>query len=85
MSEELQDEVEAINSIYGEGTLSPASEDSTSEYVLNLPGGASSLRLRFPASYPEAPPEQVDVPGARGAREVPGSGEAVRRAAAGVG
>ncbi|CAH0029263.1 unnamed protein product [Clonostachys rhizophaga] len=73
MSEELQDEVEAINSIYGEGTLSPASEDSTSEYVLNLPGGASSLRLRFPASYPEAPPEVLGTHHSSGGRKGAGA------------
>ncbi|CAH0005154.1 unnamed protein product [Clonostachys byssicola] len=74
MSEELQDEVEAINSIYGEGTLSPASEDSTSEYVLNLPGGASSLRLRFPPSYPEeAPPEVLGTHHSSGGRKGAGA------------
>ncbi|CAH0059041.1 unnamed protein product [Clonostachys solani] len=72
MSEELQDEVEAINSIYGEGTLSPASEDS-SEYILNLPGGASSLRLRFPAPYPEAPPEVLGTHHSSGGRKGAGA------------
>ena len=54
MSDELTDEVEAINSIYGDGTLVPA--DSPSTYILNLPGEASSLRLSFPATYPSHPP-----------------------------
>ncbi|KAF5007222.1 hypothetical protein FDECE_6437 [Fusarium decemcellulare] len=55
MSEELQDEVEAINSIYGDGSLTPAEGDS-SIFILNLPGGASSLRLKFPPEYPSQPP-----------------------------
>jgi hypothetical protein len=55
MSEELQDEVEAINSIYGDGSLAP-SEDDSSIYILNLPGDASSLRLKFPPDYPSQPP-----------------------------
>lgn len=55
MSDELQDEREAINSIYGDGSLIASDEAST--YILNLPGEASSLRLRFPDSYPSNPPE----------------------------
>ncbi|RSL89194.1 hypothetical protein CEP51_001373 [Fusarium floridanum] len=55
MSEELQDEVEAINSIYGDGSLVPT-EGDTSVFILNLPGEASSLRVRFPQEYPSKPP-----------------------------
>ncbi|KAL6875512.1 ribosomal protein S5 domain 2-type protein [Trichoderma longibrachiatum] len=60
MSEDLRDEVEALNSIYGEGCLS-LSEDqddgASTTYILQLPGEeASSLRLRFPHSYPAEPP-----------------------------
>ncbi|KAL6360469.1 hypothetical protein LRP88_06175 [Fusarium phalaenopsidis] len=55
MSEELQDEVEAINSIYGDGSLVPA-EGDPSVFILNLPGDASSLRVRFPQEYPSKPP-----------------------------
>ncbi|KAH7165959.1 ribosomal protein S5 domain 2-type protein [Dactylonectria macrodidyma] len=57
MSEELRDEVEAINSIYGDGSLVPADDDAGEEvYVLRLPGDASSLRLSFAADYPASPP-----------------------------
>ncbi|KAI9898458.1 hypothetical protein N3K66_006818 [Trichothecium roseum] len=63
MSEELQDEIEAINSIYGPSTLVPAEDDSegaaAAVYVLSLPGGASSLRVRFPAAYPAASGPEV--------------------------
>lgn len=59
MSDELRDEVEAINSIYGDDSLTAAESSSPSataagDYVLQLPGdAASSLQLRFPAGYPE--------------------------------
>ncbi|OAA36242.1 impact family protein [Metarhizium rileyi] len=55
MSEELLDEIEAINSIYGDGSLSPT-DDESSTYILRLPGDASSLRIQFPESYPARPP-----------------------------
>ncbi|KUJ06744.1 UPF0029-domain-containing protein [Mollisia scopiformis] len=54
MNEELQNEIEAINSIYGDGTLVRATEPAT--YVLRLPEGDSSLRIQFPFEYPSAPP-----------------------------
>ncbi|KAK4225883.1 ribosomal protein S5 domain 2-type protein [Podospora fimiseda] len=53
MSEALLDEIEAINSIYGENTLTPDRD----EYILTLPlESAPSLRLQFPDSYPDVPP-----------------------------
>ena len=55
MSDELNDEVEAINSIYGDGSLT-SSPDEPSIFILNLPGGASSLRLSFPTEYPSVAP-----------------------------
>ncbi|KAJ4416656.1 hypothetical protein N0V85_002192 [Neurospora sp. IMI 360204] len=57
MSEQLADELEAINSIYGDGTLVPA-DDSPSTYILTLPGEIteSTLRLQFPPAYPDEPP-----------------------------
>lgn len=58
MSEELQDELEAINSIYGEGCL-VKSNDSESVYVLTPPGESSSLRIEFPPGYPEEPPAVI--------------------------
>jgi hypothetical protein len=54
MSEDLQNEVEAINSIYGDDSLVSSNEDDV--YILRLPQHAVSLRLRFPADYPAAPP-----------------------------
>ena len=57
MGDELRDEVEAINSIYGDNTLTASEEDSSSStYILKLPGDASSLRLQFPGSYPSQAP-----------------------------
>ncbi|KAH8652429.1 ribosomal protein S5 domain 2-type protein [Xylariales sp. PMI_506] len=55
MSEELQDEVEAINSIYGDGCLVRSSDDA-SVYILAPPGTSSSFRIDFPAAYPAEPP-----------------------------
>lgn len=57
MSEQLSDELEAINSIYGDGTL-VASDDSPSTYILTLPDKVttSTLRLQFPPAYPDEPP-----------------------------
>lgn len=58
MSDELRDEIEAINSIYGDNSLS-LSEDGDDIYILQLPGEASSLKLRFPESYPVSQPPEV--------------------------
>ncbi|KAI1447127.1 UPF0029-domain-containing protein [Annulohypoxylon stygium] len=54
MSEELRDELEAINSIYGDGCLVPS--DDANVYVLKPPGESSSLRVEFPPTYPAVPP-----------------------------
>lgn len=58
MSEELKDEVEAINSIYGDGCLVPAS-DHPNIYILTPPEESSSLRIEFPPSYPAEPPSVI--------------------------
>jgi len=58
MSDELVDEVEAINSIYGDGCLVP-STDGQQIYILTPPGEASSLRIEFPLAYPDEPPAVV--------------------------
>lgn len=50
---EFEDEVEAINSIYGDGTLLLDSDDI---YILNLPNRTGSFRMNFPADYPNVPP-----------------------------
>ncbi|KAK5116227.1 hypothetical protein LTR62_008554 [Meristemomyces frigidus] len=56
MSEELNDEVVSINSIYGDETLQAAS-DNSAIYILTLPSQVSvSLRLEFSSDYPDAPP-----------------------------
>ncbi|KAI9822672.1 MAG: eIF2 kinase Gcn2p negative regulator [Pycnora praestabilis] len=52
MSEDLQNEVEAINSIYGSSTIAHSSENT---YILSLPQQSTSLRLQFPINYPQAP------------------------------
>ena len=55
LSEELDDEVEAINSIYGPGTLCESSDDP-SVFILTLPDETVSLRLQFSPAYPDEPP-----------------------------
>ncbi|KAF2483603.1 ribosomal protein S5 domain 2-type protein [Neohortaea acidophila] len=56
MSQELQDELTSINSIYGEHTLnSITSEDSV--YTLTFPSQPDiSFRVDFPEQYPDVPP-----------------------------
>lgn len=54
MQEDLEDEVEAINAIFGEGTLLPL--ESNGLYALNIPSQEASLRIEFPSDYPHAPP-----------------------------
>jgi hypothetical protein len=54
MNEDLENEIEAINSIYGDQSLVPSTEDSI--YILHLPQQAASLRLQFPKDYPATPP-----------------------------
>ena len=54
MTEDLENEVEAINSIYGDRTLIPTDEEDI--YILLLPGKDASLRLQFPIDYPATPP-----------------------------
>ncbi|KAK4041671.1 ribosomal protein S5 domain 2-type protein [Parachaetomium inaequale] len=57
MSEALVDEIEAINSIYGDDTLTPSTQDQDpSIFILTLPGDTASLRLQFPQTYPDVPP-----------------------------
>jgi hypothetical protein len=60
MTDELLDEAEAINSIYGEGCFTKVqSSDGEDIYILNLPNGASSLKLQFPDDYPNRSPPTV--------------------------
>ncbi|KAK1995596.1 RWD repeat domain-containing protein [Colletotrichum falcatum] len=82
MSDDLRDEIEALNSIYGDDTLRP----SPPNYILALPGGpgATSLTLHFSDSYPDVPPEVLgthsageNAPRGAGARDLAVFREAV--------
>ncbi|TFB04409.1 Protein IMPACT-like [Trichoderma ghanense] len=82
MSEDLRDEVEALNSIYGEGCLSPCEDQdesatpssSSTTYILQLPGEeASSLRLQFPPSYPAEPPTVLGTQHSSGGKKGAGA------------
>lgn len=54
MQEDLANEIEAINSIYGDNTLHTT--DEAGVYVLLLPDQDASLRIQFPHDYPQTPP-----------------------------
>lgn len=54
MNEDLQNEIEAINSIYGNGSLALTQDGSI--YILRLPQRSTSLRIQFPSGYPLVPP-----------------------------
>jgi hypothetical protein len=56
MLDDLGNEVEAINSIYGEGSLEAVAAAATHLYVLHLPNQSASLKLQFPGNYPDEPP-----------------------------
>ncbi|KAJ9639922.1 hypothetical protein H2199_006155 [Coniosporium tulheliwenetii] len=64
MNPTLADEITSINSIYGDKTLTPLSQpadissEPTTLCTLRLPAShhSVSLRLKFPYSYPDAPP-----------------------------
>src|SRR5437763_16988396 len=53
-NEELQNEIEALNAIYGDGTLLSTTESSV--YVMRLPNQSISLRLSISSEYPAIPP-----------------------------
>ncbi|KAF1830530.1 UPF0029-domain-containing protein [Decorospora gaudefroyi] len=73
----IQDEVTSLNAIFDEGTLAPIDEEARS-YSLRLPSLPSvTLRIEFPADYPDAPPSVLgtlsvgqDVPKGMGSRAV---------------
>ena len=56
MSEELTNEIEAINSIYGNEALQKVSGGSDI-YILSLMNSNVTLRLSFPLEYPEVAPQ----------------------------
>jgi len=73
----IQDEVTSLNAIFDQGTLAPIDEDAR-VYSLRLPSLPSiTLRIEFPADYPDAPPSVLgtqsvgqDVPKGMGNRAV---------------
>ncbi|KAH8731907.1 impact family protein [Phaeosphaeriaceae sp. PMI808] len=77
INEAIEDELTSINSIFKEGTLSPIDQDARI-FSLQLPSLPSiTLRIEFPADYPDAPPSVLgtqsvgqDVPKGMGNRAV---------------
>jgi ubiquitin-protein ligase len=59
MLDDLENEVEAINSIYGEGSLEAANTSGPHSYILHLPNQSASLKIEFPGNYPDGPPAVV--------------------------
>lgn len=59
MSEDLINEIEAIQSIYGTDVLREA--DDPSVYILSIPHTAASLRILFPPDYPKSIPQPLSV------------------------
>ena len=57
MSDDLVNEREAINSIYGEHTLVASADSECNHYFLTTSDQSTVLRLSFPPCYPEKPPE----------------------------
>lgn len=55
MSEDLINEIEAIQSIYGKDVLREI--DGVSVYILSIPHREASLRVLFPPDYPESIPQ----------------------------
>lgn len=55
MSEDLENEIEAIQSIYGDDSLQKSNLDGI--YVLSIPNNDASLRLSFPKNYTDTSPE----------------------------
>src|SRR5579862_4456550 len=72
MYEALQDEIEVINSIYGDGTIQAVGESSC---ILCLPERSISVRLHFPQDYPDTPPTLL---GSKTSGEYARKGEASR-------
>jgi hypothetical protein len=56
MATELDDEVTSINAIYGENALQRVATDQTIYALTFSAQPAVSLRVDFPANYPDAPP-----------------------------
>lgn len=64
MSEAIEDEIEAINSIYGESTLCRSSDDAAFDgHVLTIPSREVALRLLIPKQYPDVCIDIIAVEG----------------------
>ena len=61
MSEDLLNEQEAINSIYGEHTFGQASDQAPHQCFLTIPHRDTTLRLLFPPCYPDEAPQILCV------------------------
>ena len=64
MSTQLSDEIEAINSIYGQDTIREIIDSTASDhFILAVPQQDITLRLSIPDEYPNAPVQIIAVEG----------------------
>ena len=61
MSEDLVNEIAALQSIYGPDVL--IEEDGSFVYILSIPQREASLRIMFPPDYPKSVPQILRVEG----------------------
>jgi len=61
MSEDLLNELEAINSIYGEHTIERVDDLTNNVHILSIPRRDVTLRISFPSTYPEQPPDLLGI------------------------
>lgn len=80
MDSALEDEVLSINAIYSPDTL-VAEGSNNRTYILRIPSSNISLRLAFPASYPDEDPPEILGPESSGSESRKGdAGEMVAMA-----
>ncbi|KAL8946637.1 MAG: hypothetical protein Q9222_006994 [Ikaeria aurantiellina] len=82
MYEDVENEVEAINAIYGDGTFRKASGSSVNnEYILTIPCRSVELRLLLPNGYPEKRPLEITAVEATGKNTRKGYGNHILHSA----
>ncbi|KAL8711738.1 MAG: hypothetical protein Q9220_003909 [cf. Caloplaca sp. 1 TL-2023] len=75
MFEDVENEVQVINSIYGHGTLRPSPDSvQNTEWILVIPYRNAELRLMLPDDYPENRPFEITAVETTGANTRKGYG-----------
>lgn len=76
MNEDIRDEMEAVNAIYGEDTL--RMDEEKASFILRLPDSSIFIRLQIPLEYPKIPPV---ITGSHGAGVLNAKGDATQAVA----